>query len=929
MSFLDILYTVFIMPLQLAFEVLYTMTNTVIENPGLSIVALSLMMNFLVLPLYMRADAMQEHERDMENLLRRGVAHIKKTFRGNEKSMMLSTYYRQNGYRPTDVFKGSISLFLEIPFFISAYMFLSHLQILKGVQFWFIPDLGAPDGLLQVAGLSINVLPFVMTGINLVSCVLFTKGMPAKTKVQLYGMAVFFLVFLYASPAGLVFYWTLNNVFALVKTIFYKLKDPKRVLVALFAIAGAAFVAFAQVALPASHPTASVVVTVFGVGCMAPLAISLVRRNARRDPRPSSLVPSTKSFVAGTIFLTVFIGLFIPSSVIASSAAEFVDVTAYSNPVWFVVSSLCLSAGMFLVWFGVFYWLCKPRAKAIFEIGVWAFAIMAVVDYMFFGTNLGVLNSTLQYENEMTFAMSEQIVNLVCVVGIVVAVALLARYSKPRKLVPRVLAIAVVALVGMGAYNIVQINSQTADLAVRAEEIADQQPQFSLSKTGKNVVVIMLDRAMGEYVPYIMNEKPELKETFSGFTYYSNVVSFGAFTNVGTPAVFGGYEYTPEEMNARSDELLVDKQNEALKVMPVLFDENEYDVTVCDPVYANYEWVPDTSIYDDYPDIDAYVTSGAFNDESSVNDLETNDRNFFCFGVTKSMPLILQKIFYANGSYNSSPSASNTVWQTVDEGDYCKATGKSSSFMSGYNVLCNLDTMTNVDDGSTNTFMMLYNDTTHNPMMLQEPEYEPADYVDNTQYESENADRFVVDGQKLIVDNEKQLSHYQANMASLLKIGEWIEYLKANDVYDNTRIILVSDHGCNTGQIQSMIADPDSQQQDANTDTRLLDYEYYYPLLMMKDFGATEFTTDETFMTNADVPTLATQGLVENATNPFTGNAISNDEKTAHRQHIFGSFKWDTKENNGTTFLPDGMWFSVSDDMRDKDNWTQINAPAQ
>ena len=37
-------------------------------------------------------------------------------------------------------------------------------------------------------------------------------------------------------------------------------------------------------------------------------------------------------------------------------------------------------------------------------------------------------------------------------------------------------------------------------------------------------------------------------------------------------------------------------------------------------------------------------------------------------------------------------------------------------------------------------------------------------------------------------------------------------------------------------------------------------------------------------MTNADVPTLATQGVIEGATNPFTGVAITMDEKTAHDQ---------------------------------------------
>ena len=240
MSFWDILGTLLIKPLQLLFEVVFVMANRVVGDPGLAIIALSLAMNFLVLPLYRRADAMQEEERETELRLHKGVAHIKKTFRGDERMMMLQTYYRQNNYKPTYVLKGATSLFLEIPFFIAAYAFLSNLELLHGVSFGPIRDLGAPDGLLTVAGVTVNVLPFLMTAINLVSCVIFTKGSLPKTKVQLYTMALFFLVFLYTSPAGLVFYWTLNNLFSLLKTIFYKLRHAHIILGVLFSLAGIA-----------------------------------------------------------------------------------------------------------------------------------------------------------------------------------------------------------------------------------------------------------------------------------------------------------------------------------------------------------------------------------------------------------------------------------------------------------------------------------------------------------------------------------------------------------------------------------------------------------------------------------------------------------------------------------------------------------------
>ena len=93
-----------------------------------------------------------------------------------------------------------------------------------------------------------------------------------------------------------------------------------------------------------------------------------------------------------------------------------------------------------------------------------------------------------------------------------------------------------------------------------------------LSKNGTNVIVFMLDRAVSGYIPYLFQEKPQLQDQFAGFTYYPNTLSFGVSTVVGTPPLFGGYEYTPEEINKRADEMLSSKQNEALKVMPKIFN---------------------------------------------------------------------------------------------------------------------------------------------------------------------------------------------------------------------------------------------------------------------------------------------------------------------------------------------------------------------
>ena len=158
MHFGDMLSTLLIGPLKLLFEVIFSMVNR-LNNPGLSIVALSLAMNLLVLPLYRRADAIQDEARETEERLSHWVKHIRRTFHGDQRFMILQTYYRQNHYSPMNALRGALPLVLEVPFFIAAYQFLSNLEILQNRPFGPIANLGAPDAMVTLFGLSINVGP--------------------------------------------------------------------------------------------------------------------------------------------------------------------------------------------------------------------------------------------------------------------------------------------------------------------------------------------------------------------------------------------------------------------------------------------------------------------------------------------------------------------------------------------------------------------------------------------------------------------------------------------------------------------------------------------------------------------------------------------------------------------------------------------------
>lgn len=902
----NILETLLIGPLKLVFEFIFSIAYESIGHPGWAIGALSLAMNILVLPLYRQADAMQEKSRLAEEKLHDGVAHIKKTFSGDERMMILQAYYRQNHYSPLSALNGSVSLLLEIPFFIAAYQFLSHLSLLEGVSFGPIRDLSAPDGLLVIGSLRLNLLPILMTLVNMVSSAIYLKGFPMKTKVQLYAMAVFFLVFLYGSSSGLLIYWTLNNVFSLVKNIFYKLKNPRKILGILCAALGLGLMVFAVGFYQTENVRSRGMLIPMGMVLWLPLLWPVLRK--RFPGKPTEIQPDRKRFLLGCVFLTVLIGVLIPSTYIAASPQEYIDINHFHDPILYVVRSFLTAAGFFLVWLPVFYWLAGEKGKAVFDKLVFCASALATINYLFFGRGMGVISSTLQYEVYQNFSSVEQILNLlVMVVGFVVLYWLAGKWKRFSQFG---LLTVCIAIVGMSAMNIVGIQKSTASVKEYTQDMSEETPYFQLSKNGKNVVVLMLDRALGMDVPYIFQEKPELKEQFAGFTYYHNTISHGGATNFGVPAMMGGYEYTPVEMNRRDTEKLADKHDEAFRVLPRLFRDADFQVTVCDAPYAGYQWIPDLSIYDEIPGVQTWLTEGKFNetDHSQVV-VENNDRNFFCFSLMKCMPVLTQPTLYDGGRYHSLGEQTGLAGQVIENA--AQAEGFSPAFLNGYNVLRNFPEITQVTEDAKNTFLFLCNNMTHEPALLREPDYTPAQWVDNTAYDEAHEDRFYVDGRQLIVKSGDQMAHYHTNMAMFLLLGQWLDYLRENGVYDNTRIILVSDHGRDTWQMRELFVDYDGG---------TVDLARYYPLLMVKDFDSREFTASDTFMTTADVPVLAVEGLIEDPVNPYTGKKLTMDEKTAHPQFITMSYDWDVLENNGTTFMP-AKWASVTENLWDLDNW--------
>ncbi len=915
MSFSSCLYTLIISPLELLFENIFMIANRIIGNEGLSIIFLSLAVNFLVLPLYKRADELQTEEREIQAKMAPWIKHIKRVFSGDERFFMLQEYYRINHYKPIYALKSSFSILLQIPFFIAAYNLLSGMQSIKGMQFGIIADLGKEDAMFSIGNFPVNVLPILMTLINIVSGIIYTKGHPLKEKIQVYGLAAIFLVLLYHSPAGLVFYWLLNNMFSLVKNIFYKLKNPKKVFYTVLAAAGA--VCLVLSILNAGLDTRQKVL--LATGCVL-LTVPFISGFVKFKFEPVFKKGDTAVFFAGVILMALITGLVIPSAVISDSVLEFVDITHPYHPLLYVVYSLLISFGSWVLWGGIFYFFMSEKIRSVFSKAIWVICGISIADYMLFGKDLGIISSTLQYEKTPSFSMKDLILNTLVFAAVLVVFCIIIKFS--NKIPKLLIGVGIMVFACIGILNSAVITGIYRNYMNLSNNTAEE-PSIPLSKNGKNVVVLMLDRAMGTQVPYIFNEKPELKEKFDGFTYYPNTASYGLCTLVGAPSLFGGYEYTPENINARSSELMAYKHDEALKVMPVIFGSNNYSVTICDPAYAGYSLNPDLSIYKDYPSFRTFNTDGRFNlfdDNSSENTSEIiskrakeiRNHNFYMFALMKVSPLLIQETLYNSGSYNDSGSEGQnginlpTVYQKLESLTF--ATGYDKEFIESYSVLNQLPKITAVSDSSENTFLMMTNDTTHSPCILQEPDYTPAIKVDNTAFNSDIVKRYTLNGIFMNMTDSKKISHYHVNMAAYLKLAEWFDYLRANGVYDNTRIILVADHGRDLGQF------------DITCNGK--DMESFMPLLMVKDFNAKGFNTSEEFMTNADTPTIAMSGLIDSPVNPFTGKPINSLEKNKPIR-ILHTGILSPEDLTGTTF-PSTSWYEVKGNIYNPGNWKYL-----
>jgi hypothetical protein len=431
-------------------------------------------------------------------------------------------------------------------------------------------------------------------------------------------------------------------------------------------------------------------------------------------------------------------------------------------------------------------------------------------------------------------------------------------------------------------------------------------PIYHLSKTGKNVVLFMLDRSQNQYIPEILKEDPELADIFSGFTYYPNTASFNGHTIMGAPGLYGGYEYIPEEMNKRDSVPLNTKNTEALLLLPRFTEQKNFSASVSDPSWSNYTSYTDLSIFKEYPKIQGYQAAGRYTDlwykeHPAANSVDSTGKqlkhNLILFSLFRETPVSLRDVVYQRGTY----------WSTDQAVQYTK------TVMNNYAALDYLVHLTDFTGNKEGSYTCIVNELTHENMFFQAPDYIPVTKVTNFGF-SKYAHK----------------ADYHTEIAALKMVGRWIMYLKKNGVYDTTKIVIVADHGAND---REDCIEKDDVLDESMTGGQYHGRGHYHPLLMFKDIGATgSIKTDDTFMTNVDTPSLLLKGIVSEPVNPFTKKIISLDT-TAFKKNgitITTCDKFSPGDHGKYTFnIKDNEWWTVKNNIFEAKNWSRASAPVK
>lgn len=561
-----------------------------------------------------------------------------------------------------------------------------------------------------------------------------------------------------------------------------------------------------------------------------------------------------------------------------------------SDPNFFAAGPLDVLLGMVrylsLTFFVVFVlWLWFPaKAKTIPAfVAFWALSL-AFVNLFVLPGHFGALDGIrFLREAALTGPMSTFKDGLLPVLVALGLTALLFAFPKVRLQLPRVLSIAVFSLVALTAWNALTAEEpeQAKTSVTPPAYVADMQ---SYSKDGENVIVIVMDMFTGGHIERMLDDPwftNGFRKGMDGFVWYPDTISMADATVMSLPSIYGGHAYSPAAVNARRNVTLEENINSAFAVMPRNFAAHGYDVCMLNGLeFFNQDF------YERHlGKVENVTTVPQVKDDFQLKYHQgTSLRDFSSFfamlGLFQASPNIIKQKIYDDGNWHD---AGDGI--LVASMDACRAGDAffRFAFTSGITT-----------DAPRSTAKVFYTMLSHYMWHYAPDLKDGQPEIVADPYPATEGQLFFVDG--LLPE------HYYAERHLLRYLMIFFDQLKEAGIYDNTRIILVSDHG----ESDSPMVERTYNDGKEFPDGTVFQTATYAPgrphaLLMVKEpHQRGELRISDAFMSSADVPTLALQGV--GASDEFEMRDPAALPKPRILTHARGGARWSEHKENAYIF---------------------------
>ncbi|MFH1144230.1 MAG: YidC/Oxa1 family insertase periplasmic-domain containing protein [Candidatus Eisenbacteria bacterium] len=190
--------------------------HRVVPNYGLVILVLAIVLRVVFHPLTVKS---LQSQRKLQ-LLKPELDAINAKYKDNPELRTKKTMelHKRNGVNPLG---GCLPLLLQMPVIYALYNVLMNAMELRKAPFVFwIKDLSSPDTVGHLAGIPINVMPLLMAATMFWQQKL-TPTDPRQAPMLIM-MPLLMVFFFYGLPSGLVFYWTVTNLLAVIQQLRMK-----------------------------------------------------------------------------------------------------------------------------------------------------------------------------------------------------------------------------------------------------------------------------------------------------------------------------------------------------------------------------------------------------------------------------------------------------------------------------------------------------------------------------------------------------------------------------------------------------------------------------------------------------------------------------------------------------------------------------------